>query len=100
MTEESNETGGQAFPLGAKWDEDQGSFELLDATYQGMTMRDYFAGNAMQTLLGDKDESEIWRKSDKGEEEFNKYVSRRAYAIADSMLKQRQKGISTPYTQS
>lgn len=45
-----------------------------------MTMRDYFAGLAMQALLRDDDVIEIWRG-----------IPADAYEMADAMLKGRNK---------
>ena len=45
-----------------------------------MTMRDYFAGLAMQALLRDDDVIEIWRR-----------IPADAYEVADAMLKERAK---------
>lgn len=67
----SKETGGPAFPLplGSETVEGQG----------GMTLRDYFAATAMQSLL------ENTNLSGYGE------VSRHAYLVADRMLEAREK---------
>ena len=46
----------------------------------GMTMRDHFAGLAMQALLRDDDVIEIWRR-----------IPADAYEMADAMLKERAK---------
>ena len=45
-----------------------------------MTLRDYFAGLAMQALLRDDDVIEIWRR-----------IPADAYEMADVMLKERTK---------
>jgi hypothetical protein len=57
----SRDTGGPAFPVGT--------------AYQGMTLRDYFAAKAMQSL--------IEKYTHDGD------VSRNAYKIADAMLQAR-----------
>ena len=65
------ETGGAAFPI---------IFEKEDYIHDGMTLRDYFAANAMTGVL-----STSWPdKSDVGE------IVRRAYEIADTMLEARK----------
>jgi hypothetical protein len=56
----NKDTGGPAFPVGT--------------AYQGMTLRDYFAAKAMQSLI------RILHPED---------VSRNAYKIADAMLQAR-----------
>jgi len=58
--------GGPAFPTGT--------------AFQGMTLRDYFAARAMQTLLGWDDDHANWRT-------YAEY----AYQMADAMLKAREK---------
>ena len=69
----SKETGGPAFP-GA-----------LDRHHsEGMTLRDYFAAKAMQTLL----------QTNNGAVGVNRYehrIAETAYAVADAMLKAREK---------
>ena len=57
-----------AFPVAFKWGEDL-------KEYNGMTLRDYFAAKAMQTLAE--------KYSHEGD------VSRNAYKIADAMMKER-----------
>ena len=55
-------------------------------TYEGMTLRDYFAAKAMQSIVsgGLTVTNEIYFES------AFKEVSRTAYSIADAMLKQRE----------
>jgi len=62
------DTGGPAFPV---------KTAMFDCTQSGMTLRDYFAAKAMQAL--------ITRISMSGGDQ-----ARKAYEIADSMLKARQ----------
>ena len=50
-----------------------------------MTLRDYFAGEAMQALITGPDVMD-----DHYEEETNEHVAKRSYFIADAMLKARQ----------
>ena len=71
-------TGGPAFP---------GLHPSKECHYQdaGMTLRDYFAGKAMQALITGPDVMD-----DHYEEETNEYVAKRSYFIADAMLKARQ----------
>ena len=70
---EALKDGGQAFPT--HWP---------TATSKGMTLRDYFAAKAMQTLLGSEYTSEHglhegWRYA----------MARESYMVADAMLKAR-----------
>ena len=62
------DTGGPAFPV---------KTAMFDCTQPGMTLRDYFAAKAMQAL--------ITRISMSGGDQ-----ARKAYEIADAMLKARQ----------
>ena len=62
------DTGGPAFPV---------KTAMFDCTQSGMTLRDYFAAKAMQAL--------ITRISMSGGDQ-----ARKAYEIADAMLKARQ----------
>ncbi len=65
------DTGGPAFP--------QAEYPQLGQS--GMTMRDYFAAKAMQTLLLD----DSYDFSDRN------LIARKAYAFADAMLEARGK---------
>ena len=71
-------TGGPAFPTTKP-------LEHWGDPNQGMTLRDYFAGKAMQALITGPDVMD-----DHYEEETNEYVAKRSYFIADAMLKARQ----------
>jgi hypothetical protein len=63
-------TGGPAFPT------------HLNLT-QGMTLRDYFAANAMQAIITNSDQASI------AIDEIGGWVGKYAYEVADSMLKAR-----------
>ena len=63
----SKETGGPAFAVA----------ELANITWEGMTLRDYFAAKAMQGLVSN------------GETD-SPMISKAAYIIADHMLKARE----------
>ena len=74
----SKKTGGPAFPHGQLRDE-----------YNGMTLRDYFAAKAMQSLLT----LEITAETiDRYERDMlgSPSISLTSYAVADAMLKARQ----------
>ncbi|MRT13669.1 hypothetical protein GJV07_15415 [Enterobacteriaceae bacterium RIT711] len=66
------ETGGQAFPR-QQWEYD-GQNNVLQYQEEGMTLRDYFAAKAMQSvsLALDKNEQQL--------------IANAAYAQADAML--------------
>ena len=66
----SRDTGGPAFPVGT--------------AYQGMTLRDYFAAKAMQTLLGSEYTSEHGLH-----EGWMGALAHESYMVADAMLKAR-----------
>jgi hypothetical protein len=69
----SKETGGPAFPS-------EGVVTNDGILYDGMTLRDYFAAKAMQAFL----DRQRYSLSDETIAEW-------AYAIADAMLKAREK---------
>lgn len=55
--------------------------------YEGMTLRDYFAGQAMLTLLG----IELGTAQDiRSGETAGQWVARKAYAMADLMIAARE----------
>lgn len=73
-------TGGPAFPIpGAVSHFDGGTFR--DDAFSGMSLRDYFAAKAMQSLRLDRD---FLLRNDPDQ------VADRSYEIADSMLKARK----------
>lgn len=68
--------GGPAFPVPGKVAHyDEGTFE--DAPFAGMTLRDYFAGKAMQGLMARIGAHEAH------------LVAHDAYSVADAMLDER-----------
>ncbi len=54
-----------------------------DEQHEGMTLRDYFAAKAMQSLVNSD-----WRENVK----YSSNCAIRAYIIADGMLKERKNG--------
>lgn len=56
---------------------------------QGMSLRDYFAAKAMQSILVCDAASAI--SSAKDSETVGQYVARQSYEMADSMLKEKGK---------
>ena len=64
-------TGGPAFPR-TQWPNET-----------GMTLRDYFAANAMQAIITNSDQASI------AIDEVGGWVGKYAYEVADSMLKAR-----------
>jgi hypothetical protein len=65
-----------AFPVGFKWEED---FK----EYNGMTLRDYFAAKAMQSLVNAWIKNNIYPSTDMD-------VAINAYAVADAMMEARK----------
>jgi len=55
--------------------------------YTGMTIRDYFAAKAMQSLL----HSWTVNQKDDGEWAGDEHLAKESYVIADAMLKERLK---------
>ncbi|KHS87102.1 hypothetical protein [Pectobacterium brasiliense] len=76
----SKETGGQAFPQ-QQWEYD-GQNNVLQYQEEGMTLRDYFAAKALQGLIANKNHPESFTPD--GDTTY-------CYAIADAMLKARDK---------
>lgn len=77
----NKDTGGPAFPL-----YNHGA-QTLGLHVSGMTLRDYFAAKAMQSLILDS----FYQKEGayKGWSEFGHEVAEDAYIMADAMLKAR-----------
>ena len=70
----SKDTGGQAFPCFERGSAGVGPLDLTDP---GMTLRDYFAGQALAGRLADSSTP------------FDIFAARYAYRIADIMLEAR-----------
>ena len=68
------ETGGPAFPRPAVFTKTHG---LASVEQDGMTLRDYFAAKAMQEMVNEYDDFD--------------FMAQTAYAMADAMLKERNK---------
>lgn len=79
----SKETGGPAFPQSAFWTESDNPYDSADFGGRGMTLRDHFAGLAMQ---GDMSFDPLSPGIDY--EKLQKYASH-YYRIADAMLRAR-----------
>ena len=71
-------TGGPAFPVQSVYIEDQ------QTNSQGMTLRDYFATQAMQGLIASP------RGTPDGKDATDAYYAKAAYVMADAMLKARE----------
>ena len=81
MTNESKDTGGPAFPR-------PGDFN----PQTGMTLRDYFAAKAMQSILRGYDAVSSFEDEEVNDPEgMPKLIAKDAYIMADAMLKARKK---------
>ena len=74
MTEKND--GGPAFPSN------------YTTTFNGMSLRDYFAAKAMQGLISACNSEGIWTGC--GDKKMNDNMAITAYMVADSMLKARE----------
>ena len=91
----TKDTGGSAFPntatvIGPNFDPFKGVNLELGQTNQyidmGMSLRDYFAAKAMQTIVGLSPGGHFSPSEKVGE-----YMARKSYQIADAMLAERAK---------
>lgn len=85
--------GGPAFPrLGSLHDCRPGE-KIAKYSADGMSLRDYFAGLAMQAWLGDNQSCRsLAGVAEKKGIPADEYIATQAYAMADAMLAQREKG--------
>lgn len=97
--------GGPAFPLGQEPARQRNSgsdeyrrVEFLNKHMQGMSLRDYIAAKAMQSLVGDgivyasiPALATAIGKDEKWREEIIRAVAKSAYDMADAMLAEREK---------
>lgn len=70
-------TGGPAFPLPL------GSQDLPEPAYGGMSLRDWFAGQALAGMMASEVDGSTYNEDPAAE---------RAYRFADAMLAEREKG--------
>jgi hypothetical protein len=83
----NTKTGGPAFPrAGNEWSD--GSWVEAPAE-DGMTLRDYFAAKAMQSIALDHVEQRYWG-TEYGIDEMLTFTAERAYQQADAMLRARK----------
>lgn len=80
----TNDTGGPAFPLPITRDPEGGIFDPRGYGAEGMTLRDYFAAQALASMLANPDK-EGAKRGKAGLMFFPGY----AYEWADAMLKAR-----------
>ena len=77
-------TGGPAFPL-----HNHGT-QTLGMHLSGMTLRDYFAAKAMQSILREYRNVFEDATGDVGDPTFPELLAKDAYIMADAMLKARE----------
>ena len=73
------ETGGPAFPTENEMQTGPGSYH-----YEGMTLRDYFAGQALAGLCSAQNVAGVWQGN-------VPEAAREAYKMADAMLAEKSK---------
>jgi hypothetical protein len=87
--------GGPAFPQPPCADSSGGFLLPTHFGLEGMTLRDYFAAKAMQSLISlmenTEDADAEMRKLGLGEGEFDKLVAKCAYDYADAMIERRDR---------
>jgi hypothetical protein len=84
---DTKNTGGPEFPFqGVEWTESPyGNGKVLsDVTYQGMTMRDYFAAKVIGGIFANL------KTGNPSDTSIQYSAAREAYEIADAMLKARE----------
>lgn len=86
-------TGGPAFPWSPTFQHPNSDVQWTDDTnYGGMTLRDYFAGQALIALMGNADWARGLEKVVKAgsEASFKKSLALNAYNLADMMIEARE----------
>lgn len=75
--------GGPAFPLNECHDDG-----THHHSHAGMSLRDYFAAQALPAIYADRDSVAAWRTSS-GTTTYAEWAASLAYQMADAMLKER-----------
>lgn len=83
-----SDDGGPAFPNVEQWNERIEDY--ANRASEGMTLLDYFAGRAMQALLGNSDAMRAVEKV-RDDEDQETVIARTAYRQAKAMLAERAK---------
>ncbi len=79
--------GGAAFPIPN--DDRPGSYEA----HPGMTLRDWFAGQALASVASDDALFREFQHDDSyGDAEYGRFIADHCYSIADAMIAAREKG--------
>lgn len=83
------DNGGPAFPV--QRDDHYPHDSEAGRPKQGLSMRDYFAAKAMQSLVLRADDDEVWSGDAATDPDGTQMdIAIRAYILADAMLKARQ----------
>lgn len=85
----ATDNGGRAFPRPAFVGQDQHQEEVRSISQEGMSLRDWFAGMAMQGDLASEGPDFMTDGNEDGSREDR--VAKAAYKFADAMLKAREK---------
>ncbi len=81
MGTSTNHDGGPAYPVPGMY---------MSEEFNGMSLRDHFAGLAMHAWASNEAEVNSWF-ADCGAEKALKFIAERAYGLADAMIKERDK---------
>jgi hypothetical protein len=84
--------GGSAFPFGREinWINEFHSRSTENVYNQGMTLRDYFAGQALTGMLAHSRNEHGYQSRDIAQH-WHQAITQEAYQLADAMLEQREK---------
>jgi len=69
-------------------DTDKTWMEVHGGFAKDMTLRDWYAGLAMQAVMGNRKQQEYWGET-YSVEEMKQFTAENAYGMADAMLKAR-----------
>ena len=88
----NKETGGPAFPTPRLEMNDEGVVTAFAVMADGMTLRDYFAAKAMQSILRGYDVVNSFEDEEVDDPEgMPNLIAQDAYVMADAMLEARKK---------
>lgn len=82
--------GGPAFARSFSYDEEPGLKPLREPAQEGMSLRDYFAKGAMESLIPEVSPTEP--RAPRSDYEVPDIVATWAYRFADAMLRARETG--------
>jgi hypothetical protein len=85
------DTSGPAFPVHDMQSAMPPNIVVAKNMARGMTLRDYFADSAMQSIMSNSDTVSSMTRFPDPDKSFTEYVAARSYAMADAMLAERDK---------